>query len=70
VLWWGVYIMVAGGWLCFKRRRDLARRNPPSAARKPKPVEETPEPATGTPRERELVGARLSKLRPKQQPAE
>lgn len=70
VLWWGVYIMVAGGWLCFKRRRKLARRIPTAAARKPKPVEETPEAAAGAPRERELVGARLSKLRPKQQPAE
>ncbi|MGV3720564.1 MAG: cytochrome c biogenesis protein CcsA [Actinomycetota bacterium] len=71
VLWWGVYVMVAGGAICFFRRRSLARRTPPS---KPEGGERTapelPELTVEPTPKRELAGARLRDRRKPQQAAE
>lgn len=72
VLWWGVYVMVIGGFLTFVRRRGLARRTedtrapgekvPSSAARRPGAAV-SPKPG--------LAGASLQSLREAQpNPAE
>jgi hypothetical protein len=72
VLWWGVYVMVIGGFLTFVRRRGLARRTedakapgekvPSGAARRPGAAV-SPKPG--------LAGASLQSLRDAQpNPAE
>lgn len=57
VLWFGCYIMIAGGIMTFLRRRGLAQRPVPPPAGPKAPEVRTPDPEAVAELERELVSA-------------